>query len=67
MAACWSSSFTAELAAARIGATYNQYADSELRRERLRAYLDAHSAASTIRSASRKIRWSSASSTRIRW
>jgi len=48
MAACWSSSFTAELAAARIGATYNQYADSELRRERLRAYLDAHSAASTI-------------------
>ena len=48
MAASWSSSFTAELAAARIGATYNQYADSELRRERLRAYLAAHSAASVI-------------------
>ena len=29
-----------ELAAARIGATYNQYADSELRRERLARYLD---------------------------
>jgi len=29
------------LARARIGATYNQYARSELRRERLRAYLDA--------------------------
>ena len=27
------------LAEARIGATFNQYADSELRRERLRAYL----------------------------
>ena len=41
MAAFSSSSFTAELARARIGATYNQYARSELRRERLRAYLDA--------------------------
>jgi uracil-DNA glycosylase len=29
------------LAAARIGATYNQYRDSELRRERLRAYLSS--------------------------
>jgi hypothetical protein len=29
-----------QLAAARIGDTYNQYADSELRRERLRAYLE---------------------------
>ena len=29
-----------ELAAARIGATYNQYADSALRRERLTGYLD---------------------------
>ncbi len=28
------------LATARIGATYNQYADSELRRERLRRYLE---------------------------
>ena len=48
MAACWSSSFTAELAAARIGATYNQYADSELRRGRLRAYLDSRAHAGTI-------------------
>jgi uracil-DNA glycosylase len=30
-----------ELAAARIGATFNQYAGSPLLRERLRAYLDA--------------------------
>ena len=29
------------LARARVGATYNQYARSALRRERLRAYLDA--------------------------
>jgi uracil-DNA glycosylase family 4 len=36
-----SSSFTTELARARIGATYNQYAGSDLRRERLRVYLDA--------------------------
>ena len=28
------------LARTRIGSTYNQYADSEIRRERLRAYLD---------------------------
>ena len=40
MGASWSSSLTAELAAARIGATYNQYADSELRRERLLAHLE---------------------------
>ena len=40
MARFSSSSFTAELAAARIGATHNQYARSALRRERLRAYLD---------------------------
>jgi uracil-DNA glycosylase family 4 len=33
------SSFVASLAAARIGATYNQYADSQLRRRRLAAYL----------------------------
>ncbi len=45
MAACWSSSFTAELAAARIGATYNQYADSALRRERLAAYLESRAEA----------------------
>ena len=45
---CSSSSFTAELAAARIGATHNQYADSELRRERLRGYLDARSGATIV-------------------
>jgi uracil-DNA glycosylase len=38
----------ARLAAARIGATFNQYAASELRRERLRAYLAAREAAETI-------------------
>lgn len=48
MARFSSSSFTAELAAARIGATYNQYADSELRRERLRAYLDARADAPVL-------------------
>lgn len=36
------------LARTRIGATYNQYADSELRRERLRAYLAARAGAPTI-------------------
>ena len=36
------------LAAARIGLTYNQYAGSELRRERLRAYLDARAGAETV-------------------
>lgn len=35
----------ARLAAARIGATYNQYADSELRRTRLRDYLETHAEA----------------------
>lgn len=43
-----SSSFTAELAAARIGATHNQYARSALRRERLRAYLQARSNARIV-------------------
>jgi uracil-DNA glycosylase len=37
--------FVGQLARARIGATFNQYADSPLRRERLLAYLDAHRAA----------------------
>jgi uracil-DNA glycosylase len=37
-----------ELSRARIGGTYNQYAHSALKRERLRAYLDAHAAASTV-------------------
>jgi len=36
------------LAAARIGATFNQYAGSELRRERLRAYLASRAGAGTI-------------------
>ncbi|HVH52116.1 MAG TPA: uracil-DNA glycosylase [Gaiellaceae bacterium] len=48
MGASWSSSFTAELAATRIGATYNQYANSEMLRARLRAYLDARANAETI-------------------
>jgi uracil-DNA glycosylase len=37
--------FIAELAAARIGTTFNQYADSELRRARLDAYLESRAAA----------------------
>src|SRR5438128_1370583 len=40
--------FVDELAAARIGATYNQYADSELRRARLRAYLATCAEASIL-------------------
>ena len=36
------------LARARIGDTFNQYGDSELRRERLRAYLDARANASIL-------------------
>ena len=36
------------LARARIGGTHNQYARSELRRERLRAYLVSRADASTI-------------------
>jgi uracil-DNA glycosylase family 4 len=48
MARCSSSSLTAELAAARIGATYNQYARSALLRDRLRVYLDAHADAPVI-------------------
>ena len=34
-----------ELSGARIGVTFNQYRDSELRRERLRAYLESRAAA----------------------
>ena len=37
--------FVKALASARIGRTYNQYADSELRRQRLVAYLDERSGA----------------------
>ena len=33
--------FVSRLASARIGETFNQYAVSSLRRERLRAYLEA--------------------------
>ena len=36
------------LACARIGDTFNQYGDSELRRERLRAYLDTRADASIL-------------------
>jgi uracil-DNA glycosylase len=36
------------LAAARIGLTYNQYADSELRRGRLRAHLEERAGADTV-------------------
>jgi hypothetical protein len=36
------------LAAARIGATFNQYTESALLRERLGSYLDAHAAAPVV-------------------
>ncbi len=48
MAACSSSSFTAELAAAEIGATFNQYTGSPLLRERLAAYLDSRAEAELL-------------------
>ena len=38
----------ARLARARIGGTYNQYRDSELRRGRLRAYLDVRAGAEVV-------------------
>ena len=37
-----------QLARSRVGATYNQYVRSELRRARLRSYLASHSDAATI-------------------
>jgi uracil-DNA glycosylase family 4 len=40
--------FVDRLARARIGATYNQYARSELRRDRLRAHLEARATASLV-------------------
>jgi uracil DNA glycosylase superfamily protein len=40
--------FVTRLAAAEIGATYNQYAASRLLRDRLRSYLDARSAAAVV-------------------
>jgi uracil-DNA glycosylase family 4 len=40
--------FVSSLAAASIGSTYNQYADSALRRERLRAYLEARANAAVV-------------------
>jgi uracil-DNA glycosylase len=40
--------FVEKLAAARIGETFNQYADSEVRRDRLRAHLAARADAETI-------------------
>jgi uracil-DNA glycosylase len=42
------SAFVKELASARIGATYNQYADSPLRRRRLADYLRARRRASIV-------------------
>jgi uracil-DNA glycosylase len=41
-------SLVTHLARARIGATHNQYARSPLRRERLRAYLEARADASVV-------------------
>jgi uracil-DNA glycosylase len=40
--------FVDRLAGARIGRTYNQYAESQLLRDRLRAYLDARSGAPVV-------------------
>jgi|SRR5579862_1032897 len=40
--------FVARLASARIGATFNQYAASRLRRERLRLYLEARAGAEVV-------------------
>jgi uracil-DNA glycosylase family 4 len=48
MARCSSSSLTAELASACIGATYNQYAHSPLLRRRLREYLSARAHAPVV-------------------
>jgi uracil-DNA glycosylase len=41
-------SLVERLASARIGDTFNQYGDSELRRERLRSYLDARAEATLL-------------------
>jgi uracil-DNA glycosylase len=43
-----SGAFVAELAAARIGETFNQYAGAEPLRERLRSYLDRRSRAPVV-------------------
>ena len=40
--------FVARLATARIGGTFNQYRDSELRQVRLRDYLGRHADAGTV-------------------
>ena len=40
--------FVDRLAAARIGGTFNQYADSELRRERLASYLESRRGAGIV-------------------
>ena len=40
--------FVARLASARIGGTFNQYADSSLRRDRLRRYLEARARAEVV-------------------
>jgi uracil-DNA glycosylase len=44
----WTRRFVADLASALIGATYNQYADSPLRRQRLAAYLETRAGASLL-------------------
>ncbi|HEY2355321.1 MAG TPA: uracil-DNA glycosylase [Gaiellaceae bacterium] len=43
-----SKEFVARLASARIGGTFNQYADSRLRRDRLRRYLEARAGATVV-------------------
>jgi hypothetical protein len=42
------SDFVSRLAAASIGETYNQYADSPVRRDRLSSYLETHRHASVV-------------------
>jgi uracil-DNA glycosylase len=44
----WATAFVEALARARIGATFNQYAESRCRRLRLRDYLDAHRHATVL-------------------
>src|SRR5690348_12554480 len=48
MARCSSSSFIRELSVARIGATYNQYAESAFLRARLQTYLESHAHARVL-------------------
>jgi uracil-DNA glycosylase len=48
MARCSSSSFIRELSVARIGATYNQYAESAFLCARLQTYLESHAHARVL-------------------